>query len=116
MSAANVMKLIEETGAKFVDFRFTDTHGKEQHVTMPVSQLKEDTFEEGLLEYPHYTRPRIFRGEEVPEVLLSGNHEKIKAWRKIESLKRTKERRPDLLEKAELSEQDREILAGLEVE
>ncbi|MGM0593045.1 MAG: glutamate--ammonia ligase [Pseudomonadota bacterium] len=49
MSAENVMKLIKDTGAKFVDFRFTDTHGKEQHVTMPVSQIDEDTFEEGKM-------------------------------------------------------------------
>ncbi|HEY9147896.1 MAG TPA: glutamine synthetase beta-grasp domain-containing protein, partial [Gammaproteobacteria bacterium] len=49
MSAENVMKLIKESGAKFVDFRFTDTHGKEQHVTMPITQIDEDTFEEGKM-------------------------------------------------------------------
>ncbi|MBN2559973.1 MAG: hypothetical protein JXQ75_03475 [Phycisphaerae bacterium] len=51
----------------------------------------------GLLEYPQYTRPRVFRGMEVPEVLLSGDHGKIRAWRAEQSLKRTRERRPDLL-------------------
>jgi tRNA (guanine37-N1)-methyltransferase len=71
----------------------------------------EDSFEEGLLEHPHYTRPRIFNGEEVPAVLLSGDHEKIKSWRRAESLKRTKKRRPDLLEKIELNDEDKALLA-----
>lgn len=74
----------------------------------------EDSFEEGLLEYPHYTRPRVFKGEEVPPVLLSGDHEKIRMWRRTESLKRTRERRPDLLKKARLQEEDRAILAEIE--
>ncbi len=74
----------------------------------------EDSFEEGLLEYPQYTRPRIFKGEEVPPVLLSGDHEKIRVWRRTESLKRTRERRPDLLKKAGLQEEDRAILAEIE--
>ncbi|MCR2820742.1 tRNA (guanosine(37)-N1)-methyltransferase TrmD [Lederbergia panacisoli] len=58
-----------------------------------------DSFSSGLLEHPHYTRPAEFRGMKVPEVLLSGNHKKINEWREAESLKRTKTRRPDLLEK-----------------
>ena len=58
----------------------------------------EDSFNENyLLDYPTYTKPRVYRGMEVPEVLVSGNHEKINAWRKEQSLKKTKERRPDLL-------------------
>ncbi len=76
----------------------------------------EDSFEEGLLEYPQYTRPRVFKGEEVPPVLLSGDHEKIRVWRRTESLKRTRERRPDLLKKARLKEEDRAILAEIEEE
>jgi tRNA (guanine37-N1)-methyltransferase len=68
----------------------------------------EDSFEDGMLEYPHYTRPRIFMGEEVPAILLSGDHEKIRAWRRAESIKRTRERRPDLLKKAGLKEEDTE--------
>lgn len=60
----------------------------------------EDSFNEHyLLDYPSYTKPRIFRGMEVPEVLISGDHEKINKWRYDESLKRTKQRRPDLLDK-----------------
>jgi len=74
----------------------------------------DDSFEDGLLEYPHYTRPRVFKGKEVPPVLLSGDHEKIRLWRRTESLKRTLERRPDLLKKARLGEEDRAILAKLQ--
>ncbi len=74
---------------------------------------KEDSFEDGLLEYPHYTRPRVFRGRDVPPVLLSGDHEKIRLWRRRESLKRTLEKRPELLEKANLSQEDRTILLEL---
>jgi tRNA (guanine37-N1)-methyltransferase len=77
---------------------------------------REDSFEDGLLEYPHYTRPRVFRDQEVPAVLLSGDHEKIRLWRRTESLRRTLGRRPDLLEKASLTEEDREILAQLRKE
>lgn len=76
----------------------------------------EDSFEEGLLEYPHYTRPRVFKNREVPSVLLSGDHEKIRLWRRTESLRRTLERRPDLLERAGLKEEDRAILARLREE
>lgn len=63
----------------------------------------EDSFSTGLLEHPHYTRPADFRGMTVPDVLLSGNHAHIEAWREKESLKRTYERRPELLEKITLS-------------
>jgi len=73
----------------------------------------EDSFQDGLLEYPQYTRPRVFEGMEVPSVLLSGDHEKIRRWRRTQSLKRTLERRPDLVEKAELSDEDKAILAEL---
>lgn len=59
--------------------------------------VKNDSFYNGLLDYPHYTRPAVFKGYEVPCVLLSGDHKKIYEWRKKESYKRTKERRPDLL-------------------
>ena len=72
-----------------------------------------ESFEDGLLEYPHYTRPRTFNGKSVPAVLMSGDHEKIRLWRRTESLKRTLERRPDLLKKARLKEDDTAILAKL---
>lgn len=60
--------------------------------------FEQDSFYEGLLEYPQYTRPQDFQGMKVPDVLLSGNHQEIEKWRKSEALKRTQERRPDLLE------------------
>lgn len=61
--------------------------------------IKEESFSNGLLEYPQYTRPEIFDGKKVPEILLSGHHEKINEWRKQKSLEITKQKRPDLLEK-----------------
>ncbi|MBI5874312.1 MAG: tRNA (guanosine(37)-N1)-methyltransferase TrmD [Deltaproteobacteria bacterium] len=71
---------------------------------------KDDSFSYGLLEYPQYTRPESFRGLNVPEVLLSGNHQEIKTWRRLESLKRTAEKRPDLLEKILLTEEEKRQL------
>jgi len=76
----------------------------------------EDSHAQGLLEYPHYTRPAEFRGWGVPEVLLSGHHARITRWRREQALKRTWERRPDLLARAELSKADREFLRKLEEE
>lgn len=65
--------------------------------------IVDESHQHNLLEYPQYTRPQNFRGDEVPEILLSGNHGKIEAWRKQEALKRTLLRRPDLIEKLQLS-------------
>jgi tRNA (guanine37-N1)-methyltransferase len=72
-----------------------------------------DSFSTGLLEHPHYTRPAEFRGMRVPDVLLSGNHKLIDEWRRKQSLKRTLERRPDLLESYPLTEQEIEWLNEL---
>ncbi len=72
--------------------------------------VEDDSHAAGLLEYPHYTRPPEFRGLRVPEVLLSGDHARIARWRREQALLRTLERRPDLLEKAPLNEQDRKFL------
>ena len=74
----------------------------------------EDSFEGGLLEHPHYTRPRVFLEKEVPSVLLSGDHEKIRLWRKTESIRRTAVKRPDLLSRARLTQEDQAILARLQ--
>lgn len=74
---------------------------------------QDDSFASGLLEYPHYTRPAEFRGWRVPEVLLSGNHAEIARWRRQQALLRTWKRRPDLLERIQLSESDRRFLASL---
>lgn len=74
----------------------------------------DDSHASGLLEYPHYTRPAVFRGWQVPEVLVSGDHARIARWRRQQALLRTHERRPDLLDSAELSDQDRKFIADLE--
>lgn len=72
-----------------------------------------DSFSTGLLEHPHYTRPADFRGMKVPDVLMSGNHAKIEQWRMEQSLKRTFERRPDLLEHVELTKEQQTYLKQL---
>jgi len=76
----------------------------------------EESFSEGVLEYPQYTRPVEFRGLRVPDVLLSGHHEQVRRWRRRKSLERTLERRPDLLERAGLTAEDHRILAELSEE
>lgn len=75
--------------------------------------IEDESFSWGLLDYPHYTRPREFREMDVPQVLLSGNHEEIRLWRRREALKKTLEVRPDLIERAELSDRDKEMLSEL---
>jgi len=79
--------------------------------------ILEESHSSGLLEYPHYTRPSDYRGWRVPDILLSGNHAEIAGWRRKESLRRTRERRPDLFAKLDLSsKQDRKLLRELEEE
>ncbi|WP_297631423.1 tRNA (guanosine(37)-N1)-methyltransferase TrmD [uncultured Clostridium sp.] len=70
----------------------------------------EESFSDGVLEYPQYTRPEIFEEESVPEILLSGHHENIRKWRRLKSLEITKERRNDLFEKVQLSKEDKKLL------
>ena len=76
----------------------------------------QDSFQDGLLDHPHYTRPASFRGLEVPEVLLSGHHDHIRRFRLKESLRRTMLRRPDLLEKKSLTKEERQLLKELATE
>lgn len=71
---------------------------------------EEESFSNGLLEYPQYTKPADFRGKKVPEVLTSGDHEKIRLWRLTQALKKTLERRPDLLETAKLTDEEEKLL------
>lgn len=68
------------------------------------ASLREESFEGGLLEYPHYTRPRVFEGLELPQVLLSGDHARIARWRREEAQRMTRERRPDLIERKHVKE------------
>ena len=77
---------------------------------LDAESIKEESFSNNLLEYPQYTRPEIFLNKKVPEVLLSGHHENIRKWRRKESLKNTYKKRPELLEKIELSKEDIKIL------
>ncbi len=74
---------------------------------------REESHSTGLLEYPQYTRPAVFRGQEVPAILKSGDHGKVARWRRKEALRRTRDRRPDLLESAPLTDEDRALLAEL---
>lgn len=78
----------------------------------------DESFSDGLLEYPQYTRPPVFMGREVPEVLLSGHHGNVAKWRREQALLRTAQKRPDLLEKAELTKKDLKFLQeqGIEIE
>lgn len=71
---------------------------------------EKDTFTDDLLEYPHYTRPRVFRGWETPEILLSGHHARIETWRRWHQLRATRERRPDLFARLNLTPKDRKLL------
>lgn len=77
---------------------------------------RHDSFAEGLLEHPHYTRPAVYRGWEVPEILRSGHHQAIARWRRMQSLRRTYERRPDLLLRAPLTDEERMWIARWEAE
>ena len=75
--------------------------------------ILEESFSDGLLEYPHYTRPSEVNGESVPDILLSGDHKKIEQWRKIQSLKNTKMRRPDLIDRSKLTEDQVKVIDDL---
>jgi tRNA (guanine37-N1)-methyltransferase len=77
------------------------------------ASVEEESHAQGLLEYPHYTRPPVYRDESVPEVLLSGNHARIAQWRRRQALRRTFERRPDLAAAVALSEGDRALVEDL---
>lgn len=77
---------------------------------------KEESFSQGLLEYPQYTRPEVFEGQQVPEILLSGHHQNIDRWRRKQSLKMTLEKRPDLLENINLSNEDKRVLEEIKNE
>ena len=77
------------------------------------ASVQEESFNNGLLEYPQYTRPREFRGQAVPGVLLSGHHEEIRKWRRRQSLLRTLERRPEMLTQLAMTKEDKAILREL---
>lgn len=78
--------------------------------------VEEESFSDGVLEYPQYTRPEIFMDRKVPDVLISGHHENIRKWRRQESLKNTYKKRPELLKNIELSKEDKRYIENLERE
>lgn len=78
--------------------------------------VEEESFSWGLLDYPHYTRPREFRGLNVPDVLVSGNHKDIWRWRRKEALRKTLKARPDLIEKLQITDEDKKIISELSSE
>ena len=80
------------------------------------ASIQQESHSENLLEYPHYTRPPEFRGWRVPDILLSGHHVQVARWRRKESLRRTRQRRPDLFEKVQLSKLDEKLLKELDEE
>jgi tRNA (guanine37-N1)-methyltransferase len=87
--------------------------GEGARPTQAVAQPDSTCGSGGLLDYPHYTRPADFRGMKVPEVLVNGNHDEIKRWRRRSALEKTLHNRPDLLDRVRLSEEDRELIAEL---
>ena len=87
------------TGGELPAMVLIDSVSRYVEGVLKEGSTKEESFSEGLLEYPQYTRPEVFEGIKVPEVLLSGHHENIDKWRREQSLKITKIKRPDLLKK-----------------
>jgi tRNA (guanine37-N1)-methyltransferase len=86
------------------------------HVVGKAVSVREDSFEKGLYDHPHFTRPRNFRGKKVPEILFSGDHKKIERWRRKKALEKTLRSRPELIEKKELSPEDNELLEEVKKE
>ena len=87
------------TGGEIPAMVLIDTVSRYIDGVLNQESIKEESFSQGLLEYPQYTRPEIFEGEKVPEILLSGHHENIEKWRQEQALKITKQKRPDLLKR-----------------
>ncbi len=93
------------TGGEIASMILVDSIGRLLEGSIKEESHLNDSFNNNLLDYPHYTKPRVYEGMEVPEVLLSGDHQKIAQYRLQEQIKRTKEKRPDLLESSDINEQ-----------
>lgn len=104
------------TGGEIAAMAISDTIIRLLPNVIKKESYENDSFYNGLLDYPHYTRPAEYMGLKVPEVLLSGNHKKIDEWRLKESLKRTYLRRKDLLEKREFTKLEKKLLKEIEIE
>lgn len=103
------------TGGELPAMVLIDSVSRYVQGVLKEDSTKEESFSQGLLEYPQYTRPEIFNGKQVPEVLLTGHHKNIEKWRREQSLMNTLLKRPDLLEEVELSDEDRNILRKLKL-
>lgn len=102
------------TGGEIASMAIIDCISRIVPGVLPKEESYQDeSFYDGLLEYPQYTRPEVFRGMKVPDVLLSGHHENIRKWRKYQSLKLTFEKRPDLLEKRILTDEEKKMLMDI---
>lgn len=104
------------TGGELSALVLVDSITRLQKDVIKEESHQNESFEDGLLEHPHYTKPQIYQGYEVPEVLTSGHHEKINKWRRYMSLKETYLKRPDLLESAHLSKEDKKMLEEIKLE
>ena len=98
------------TGGEIPAMVLIDSVSRYVEGVLSEDSTSEESFSQGILEYPQYTRPETFEDEKVPEILLSGHHENINKWRRCQALKNTYLKRPELLENVELSEQDRKYL------
>lgn len=98
------------TGGELASMVISDSVIRLLHGSIRPDSAEDESYENGLLEYPQYTQPADYEGEQVPPILLSGNHEKIRKWRLQQSLVRTRERRPDLFEQHELTKEERKLL------
>jgi tRNA (guanine37-N1)-methyltransferase len=98
-----------EASSEFESFGITDSAITSDEIGVPRSQHGSG----GLLDYPHFTRPAEFKGLATPEVLLNGDHQEIRRWRREQQLRKTLDNRPDLLEQAVLSDEDRRVLVAL---
>ena len=101
------------TGGEIPAMVLIDSVSRYVEGVISTESTSEESFSNNLLEYPQYTRPEVFNGVEVPEVLKSGHHENIDKWRRAQSIKNTYNKRPDLLEDVELSEEDNKILKDM---
>ena len=101
------------TGGEIPTMVLIDSVSRYVDGVLSEDSTSEESFSQGLLEYPQYTRPEIFEDVKVPEILLSGHHENINKWRRCESLKNTYLKRPELLKDVELSEEDKSYLEDM---
>lgn len=104
------------TGGELPAMVLIDSISRYVEGVLKEASTQEESFSQGLLEYPQYTRPEIFQGKKVPDVLKSGHHEKIEQWRKEQSIKITLEKRPDLIKKYDFSKEEKKILEKIKKE